>query len=138
MTRPARSGWLASMPVSRTAIVALPVIGTFAYARSHWIFGRAHCWAYEGSLGSPALLSITALAACSTVERCANAARIRSAAPAGTVMTRVRSCAKVRAVDPPEPRTLDSMSAALAELLNFTRRETVGPLVPGGDPTWSL
>src|SRR5438067_5622028 len=53
-------------------------------------------------------------------------------------MTRVRSCAKMRAVDPPEPRTLDSMSAALAELLNFTRRETVGPAVPGGDPTWSL
>src|SRR5437870_82025 len=30
------------------------------------------------------------------------------------------------------------MSAALAELLNFTRRETVGPAVPGGVPTWSV
>src|SRR5437762_7149705 len=30
------------------------------------------------------------------------------------------------------------MSAALAVLVNFTRRETVGAAVPGGVPTWSV
>ncbi len=43
MTRPARSGCAALMPVSRTAMVALPVIGMTPFASSKPILGSAHC-----------------------------------------------------------------------------------------------
>src|SRR3989441_373009 len=131
--RPARSGCKASIPVSRTAIIAVPTIGTVAYAVSHEIFGSAHCCAYPGSFGAPAAASCTAGAARSTDACFAYlAACVEARSDAGTAMTRVRIWGRSRTKSPPSDAIAASIAALVAPPLNFTRMSS-RPLAGAAD-----
>ena len=126
---PARSSWVASTPVSRTATVTLAVGVTDPYADVQPILGRAHCSANRASDGSPSAWRVRSSSTALTLGSARSAAM---AASSSSVTPARRSTRSSDSIDPPTAPTMPTRSAhPLAVKVTIARSPATGTEAAG-------